>query len=55
MKKKFSKYNLSNGGKDKKKFFLRFLNQSKTIKKFHNYLNSKIFLEKLTEFLLKNH
>ena len=52
--KKFFKYNLSNRGKDEKKFF-EILNQSKTIKKFYNYLNSKIFLEKLTEFLLKNH
>lgn len=52
--KKFSKYNLSNGGKDKKKF-LEVLNQSRTIKKFYDYLNSKVFLEKLVEFLLKNH
>jgi len=52
--KKFSKYNLSNTGKDKRKFF-EILNQSKTIKKFYDYLNSKVFLENLVKFLLKNH
>ena len=50
---KFEKYKLGNSGNDKKKF-LKFIENTKAIKNFYQYITSNQFINELNSFLLNN-